>query len=37
MAMGIVAAARKHWFLVGLVLVIALARAAPWVGAKGGE
>ena len=28
---------KKHWFLVGVVVVIALAKLAPWIGAKGGE
>ena len=27
---------KKNWFLIALVLVICLAHAAPWVGAKGG-
>lgn len=28
--------AQKQWFLFGLVISIALARMAPWFGAKGG-
>lgn len=30
------AAARAHWFLVGLALVILLAKLAPGIGKKGG-
>eukprot|EP00043_Microstomoeca_roanoka_P012460 m.120623 g.120623 ORF g.120623 m.120623 type:complete len:473 (+) comp15500_c2_seq1:269-1687(+) len=32
----LIAFVRAQWFLVGLVLAIALARAAPFIGAKGG-
>ena len=27
---------RKHWFIIGVILVISCARLAPWVGAKQG-
>lgn len=27
---------KKHWFIVGVILVISCARLAPWVGAKQG-
>ena len=33
---GLAAWLRKKWFLVGLVCVICLARAFPWVGNKDG-
>ncbi|XP_043086245.1 sodium/bile acid cotransporter 7 [Puntigrus tetrazona] len=34
--MGLVARARKEWFIIGIVLVIACAKLAPSAGAKGG-
>lgn len=27
---------RQHWFLIGIVVAIATARVAPWLGQKGG-
>ncbi|XP_057308743.1 sodium/bile acid cotransporter 7-like [Hydractinia symbiolongicarpus] len=34
--MGILENARKNWFLYGIVLFIAFAKIAPWIGKKGG-
>ena len=33
---GILASLRKRWFLLGVVVVIVLARLYPFLGAKGG-
>lgn len=35
--MGLLERLRKDWFIVGIVLVIAVARLEPAVGVKGGE
>lgn len=35
--MGLLARARKEWFIVGIALAIATAKLAPSVGVKGGE
>lgn len=36
-AMGLLERLRKEWFILGIVLVIAVARLEPGVGVKGGE
>lgn len=36
-AMGLLERLRKEWFILGIVLVIAVARLEPAVGVKGGE
>lgn len=36
-AMGLLERLRKEWFILGIVLAIAVARLEPAVGVKGGE